>query len=88
MSKRARRHRKAITRKGVHLCSFSPAISTDEKRKIGDEIRSWKLHCGGMACVANNLRSTPDRLYASLSNRHPASSGNIKGVEEEKAVGE
>ena len=37
------RPRKAITRKGVHFCSFSPAISTDAKGKIGDEIRSWKL---------------------------------------------
>jgi len=38
------RPRKAITRKGVHFCSFSPAISSEAAQKIRDEIRSWYLH--------------------------------------------
>ena len=38
------RPRKATTRRGGVFCSFSPAISSTARRRIGDEIRSWHLH--------------------------------------------
>jgi RNA-directed DNA polymerase len=56
------RPRKAITRKGVHFCSFSPAISTDAKGKIGDEIRSWKLHLRTAQSIAELAKEINPKL--------------------------
>ena len=56
------RPRKAITRKGVHFGSFSPAISTDAKGKIGDEIRSWKLHLRRAQSIAELAKEINPKL--------------------------
>jgi RNA-directed DNA polymerase len=38
------RQRKARNRKGQHFSAFLPAISKDALKKLGAEVRSWRLH--------------------------------------------
>jgi RNA-directed DNA polymerase len=38
------RPRAAVNRQGKLFCSFSPGLSTKARKRISDEIRSWKLH--------------------------------------------
>ena len=54
--------RTATTRRGGLFCSFSPAISKAARKKIGDEIRSWKLHLRTAQSIAEIAQEINPKL--------------------------
>ena len=56
------RPRKAITRRGGHFCSFSPAISNKAAQKIRDEVRSWNLHRRTAETIGDLARTINPKL--------------------------